>query len=98
MVASQAILGFWPGVLAVQIQIPDEIVPEIARRAKAAGCVDVEQYILTLVSPNFAADHNSTRIAQAIDQGFDSGVSETPLAEFLMQIRRRLTAAGDETS
>lgn len=78
----------------MQIQIPDAAVPEITRRALAAGCDNVEQYILTLVLPAETAEPGGADyVEQAIDEGFASGVPTSPFSEFVGELRSRVDQA-----
>ena len=76
----------------MQITIPDNAVPSITARAKAAGFGDVEAYVLNLVLPPTPEVASRGAANAAIDAGFASGVSSTPIKEFLGELRQKLAA------
>lgn len=78
----------------MEIRIPDDAVPEITRLAAAAGFSDVERYVVDVVLPEhakpFVPSPGDPRIERAIEEGFQSGVSDTPLKQFLAELRDKL--------
>ncbi|MEM6656240.1 MAG: hypothetical protein AAF596_10580 [Planctomycetota bacterium] len=76
----------------MQINIPDDAVPQIAARAKEAGYGDVEAYVLNLVMPAGPVVVDREGVEAAIDAGFASGVSSTPVKAFLGELRQKLQA------